>query len=511
MKGKIRRFWPVFLLLPALLLSACKNNGAAPTPAATDWHSGVKTDYSKLASYTAPAEKYTRLKDGPLAALTPSASYGRLLPYAGQPLYTDSGYVLTYSYGLITESGMIVTDPIYESVFEGYGYQYGRYDGIDTAKAYNLSKIIGTVDEDNPRESIRYAACALDGSWITPFDYQHIIYMDNVMLLVRNDDKNDIDVMNYSGKLLYNIKALSCYDLLPSDASYTFQYGGGFLAVKLDDGNAAFIDVLTGKVTYTAYTDAYAFSEGYAAVQKDGLYGYISTDFSMLITPQFKDAQPFVSGKAIVTLADGTYAVIDTGGKTLIKNNYAISLWGNGIYSFNNGSYNQTYYDSNFKKISPDNPEAILLSDGWFYAKTKDGTVLSKGSEKHTYPGDLDIGAVVDGLVSYNVYNDDTWSEGVMTLDGKTVIPLTTSANIQIAQSASGQIFFIINEYGDYADVMAYQILTRDGKTIAAGTGYANFDTTLDLFEINSNLSYAYLNTAGADVFRLSHLAYLPD
>ena len=43
------------------------------------------------------------------------------------------------------------------------------------------------------------------------------------------------------------------------------------------------------------YDDARSFSNGYAAVQKDGKWGFINSDNEMVIEPEFEDARGFNS------------------------------------------------------------------------------------------------------------------------------------------------------------------------------------------------------------------------
>ena len=175
-----------------------------------------------------------------------------------------------------------------------------------------------------PGKASRHAVCALDGSWVTDFEYSNIFFADNVVLAVRNNEKNDVDVLDYNGKLLYNSTVLGCYSQIASNSAYTFisGYGDGLMAVPLTNGKTAYIDAPTGTVHYAPYPLGESFFGGYARVRlkETGLYGYMNRDFTMVIQPQFLFARlSSAGGKAVVQLQDNSYAVIDQTGKTLFK------------------------------------------------------------------------------------------------------------------------------------------------------------------------------------------------
>ena len=159
---------------------------------------------------------------------------------------------------------MIVTDPVYTWISQGSYYNYSTYTSEDIP-VYDLVRLSEPIDRERPWESERHAACALDGSWVTPFDYTGIFCTDRMIMLVRDYEKNDIDVMDFRGKLLYNTKSLDFYgDILESSAySFISGYGEGLIALPLKDGRTAVIKALNGKTeAYLDYAQCNAFSEG---------------------------------------------------------------------------------------------------------------------------------------------------------------------------------------------------------------------------------------------------------
>lgn len=523
MKHKLKRVLILLFLLPMILLASCFRlpgigSSASPSPAVseaaaapTDWHSGVKTDYSYLTPYTPPAEKYTRLYDGAMTALEPSDQYGTLLPYVGETMYSDDGYNTIRKYGLVTQDGMIVTDPVYASAYQGNFYNYSTYTNVNMP-AYILVKLKDVFDEAHMWDGEIYAVCALDGSWVTEFDYESVFCTDKVILLVRDNGKNDIDVMDYSGRLLYNTKTLGCYGDIPEASAYSFMsgYGEGLIAVPLTGGRSVFIDALTGRETYVDFEQCSAFSEGRASFMQDGLYGYIDRSFNAVIPPQSLWYDFFQNGKSIVQFTDESYAIIDPDGNILLENPHYISKWDSETYGVYDGNNGLTYYDGDLNKITPPgNQQVTPLYDGWFSYNGENGITIFKGSESHMFKGVESIYGIRDGLAVVYSSGDETYLEGVMTLDGETVIPMADQQSVELVPNEqTGETYIIASTYFEN---QAYKVYDAGGSLLFAGNGYVVYNDALGLFEVNDELSFAYVDRNGRDIFRISLLKYLPD
>ena len=102
----------------------------------------VATDREELTEYVPFEAVYSRLSSSVMDTLATSDSYGRLLPFGG---------------GLVTESGMIVLDPVLESVTASSYESGGKTQYLDI---YILQNTDGL-----------YAVCAANGSWISDFAY----------------------------------------------------------------------------------------------------------------------------------------------------------------------------------------------------------------------------------------------------------------------------------------------------------------------------------------------------
>lgn len=500
--------------------SASVTEQASPTlstsPSPSDLHSGVKTDYSGLTPYKPMEEKYTRLKEGAMPSLTPSGQYGKLLPYVGRTLYADDGYNVIRKYGLVTQTGTIVTDPVYSRVYQGSYFNYSTYTGVNVP-FYSLSKLSDKISEANPWDSELYAVCALDGRWVTPFDYRSVFYTDKVIMLVRSHEQNDIDVMDYSGKLLYNTKSLDCYSQIQDSSSYNFLsgYGEGIIALGLADSRTVFIDAVSGNETYTDYTLCSPFSGGLAAAMQNGLYGYINKDFSMIIPPQYSWADYFYNSKSVVQYPDNSYAIIDQSGNILIDNPYYIGRWDSHSYGVYDANNKVVYYDSDLQKITSETQEVTPLNNGWFFYSdnnpliSKNSVTVFKGNETHTLRGVTGVSSISGTFAAVYSNVQPAWQEGLVTLDGIVVIPMEDNQSISIVTSViTGKTFAIASIYSSR---QTYKVYDTNGEILLSGNGYATFNTQNDMFEINNEVSFAYIDTSGKDVFRISLMQYIPD
>lgn len=362
-------------------------------------------------------------------------------------------------------------------------------------------------------DSKLFAACALDGSWSTPFAYTSVFYTDKVIFLVRDYDSTDIDVMDYSGKLLYNTRSLGCYKDIPEKSAYSFidGYGEGLAAITLTSGKTAYIDILTGNVHYTDFEKGRAFHDGLSAVTQDGLVGYLDKSFSLVIPPQYTEAELFYDGKAIVKTGTN-YAVIDKSGKVLLENPYLINRWDKYTYAVYDKNNDAQYLNSNLVKVTAGDNEISHISNGWFYYNTDTSTVIFNGSEKHTFESVVHPDLISSGFVRYHINSSDVRLEGLMTISGKEIVPLTKNSSISTVRSdRSGSFYITISCYGNAAADGNFKILNSDGKELFSGNGYLNYNPQFDLFEVTSELYFGYIDTNGNFTFRRSLLQYIPD
>ncbi len=95
---------------------------------------------------------------------------------------------------------------------------------------------------------------------------------------------------------------------------------GGALAPSRKDGKWGFVDRGGVEILPYAWTRAWPFSEGLAAVQSpEGMWGFIDKSGKLAIPAQWKDAENFAEGLAVVQSADDKWGFIDKTGKLVIS------------------------------------------------------------------------------------------------------------------------------------------------------------------------------------------------
>jgi len=549
--AKLKIMGRLSMVLLAMLvlcsIAACKKGEqrppflAPPDPAPPrEMSIAVKTDYSHLTPYVPPHNKYTRLHDGPLTEFVPSEDYGMLLPYASAVTFPD-GSLRESKYGLVTIDGVIVTDPVYDMVSSAAGYYYGYY-GYNSAQAplppaYMLSVIVpGTQTQWG--DETRQAACALDGSWVTPFDYVNIIFTENVAILMRSYESYDIDVYDYSGNLLYNMLDLEWTKRLadqswPGELVYSVSEGYG--SVGMPDGTCAFINIKTGKARYTEYVMAHGFSGGFAPVAINTgsfgpvqqLWGLINSDFELVIPHRSIYPATFRYGRAILQLSEDTQCIIDERGRELFfvpKGFYAdFNYSGPGFVIYDQEGGPAKFYTIDLVPIRlPEmyNPPDYFnyvdyLDDGWYTIRTDDGAYVFSQDSEYYFPGVIGISYKTGDVFIYTESYGDEIRMGVRALDGREIVPPEQYSNI-VPVIEGGEIkafVFNTNNYllfggpGREYRQSTYRLVRLDGNTIAQGKGVLTYYETVGLYSVLGIDYFAWLDSGGNEIISIPNIS----
>ena len=186
---------------------------------------------------------------------------------------------------------------------------------------------------------------------------------------------------------------------------------GDSLGVYAIDGRRGFINVKNGEIIIDAkannYEKAWVFSEGLAAVVKDGKIGFINKSNELVIPFQFDYSSSrwgdtgylFHDGYCIMTSKDGKFGLIDISGNWVVEPEYD-ELWnahktGNRIV-VNDGKHG--VLDSCGNVVYP---AEYFCIDIW-----EDGFVLTKDGRKwqEDYEGNIVNPFVIDGVNGYMKY-----------------------------------------------------------------------------------------------------------
>jgi len=538
-----------------ILISACRN---APRPPflpppeplpPPDMRWDVQADFDILTPFVPQYSLHTRLREGALPELLPSNDYGLLLPYSSS-IISENGRLHASKFGFVTIDGIVVTDLIYDSVQRAGALQHRQFTGFsDSHPAYMLYINIPRQDPSLAFRQSNVAVCALDGSWITPFDYIDAVFTNEAILLIRSYEEFDIDIMDYSGNRLYNTLELDWindmrfdpqgyggYDGSTSTTSFAYSVSHGYGIVYLINNTIAFIDILTGKAHYTEFNDAHPFIEGFAAVaiktspigythSIDMLWGYVNTDLEVTITPRYTWAFTFSNGKAIIQLPNYTQQIVNTQGEVLftVPEGYNADF-SNGILYLYIRMY-ESYESAPGPIFLSDDFEVIPLSErlqsfhvtylsylgnGWFSTSFGESSVLlhkNEGpyfDEEHYFPGVVHIsftdGEFIICIKGHHIENDFFYSEIVKTIDGKEIIPPNPSLQITPVIQNDETVAFAANIglFGFFPQPhftpSKYTLYDTDGSIIIQDYGIIIYHESLELYSIQSANHFSWLD-----------------
>jgi len=545
----------VSAILMLLFLFACKKTetpAELPPPAPEQTPTippeiiiDVQTNFDVLTTFEPLHLLHTRLHEGAMPELVPSNDYGMLLPYSNATVSED-GSLHPVKFGFVTIDGVIVTDLIYDSV-ERADFLHGWYVKTTNEMYPAYSLYVNTHDPANRPEnhdSIRFAACALDGSWITPFDYTRIIFTGDVIILYRDEVFLDIDVIDYSGKHLYNMLDLS-WTANASNDPWSFTYmeviSDRYAHVRINSNTFAFIDLLTGNARSTRFTAADPFIEGHAPVSIGirntyyVIWGLINTDFQVVIQPTYYNLPYFIHGKAIVERRDRSQYVINTKGENLF--NVPDGYWL--AHSYEGPTFiitrefetnrHPTYLSSEFEEIKPSEGSLFdrfdflqYLGNGWYTTRNENATLLFNDNEEHYFHDYIYINYFDGEFLVYMKWYTDGHGHmysiyGVMTPEGNDIIlaepgsvitPVFQNDKIKAFIISTGSSWYITDQ--EY-NPDTYRLVDIKGNTMTRGSGILTYHETLDLYSVLSANGFLWLDNEGITIISIPLLSSVFD
>ena len=210
-----------------------------------------------------------------------------------------------------------------------------------------------------------------------------------------------------------------------NDNPRKLKVGSGQLFIEeLSNGTARLRDYSGNLVG--EYDDVNGFSEGLAAVQKGGKWGYIDTEGQLVISPEYDGANNFSEGLACVQ-KDGKWGCIDTKGQVVIPLEYdsAQFVFENLVMVYD-GTYVSLIDNQGNVVFEPGSVIGMTYLSGNFaiaVENEKIGYIDADGN--YVIPAEYDVGYhFYDGFAA--VEKDGKW--GVVNTQGKVVVPLEYDA-----------------------------------------------------------------------------------
>ena len=146
--------------------------------------------------------------------------------------------------------------------------------------------------------------------FIEPGEYERIEFADEEYIWVFNDS-GKCALMNREKELLTDY-----------EYEYSTGSGDGIVTARLSEGVYVFLDGSGERISPETYEGVRDFREGYAAVRKDGLWGFIDTNGNLVIDYRFEDIEGgFSEGKAPVK-SNGKWIFIDMSGQQLFDQTF---------------------------------------------------------------------------------------------------------------------------------------------------------------------------------------------
>ena len=197
----------------------------APEKTATAGGFVVKTDWSALGESAEPQAKFTRLQEDWIDALAPSEDYGAIYPFVGLVNYDEwSGQKNLY--GLFDENGRIICDSVYIEIDRCCYYTDG---GVEhSVPMLKLGRTEGAA--------VVYTLASLDGSFVSPESYFHIMVFDFGILCSRNSESSEFVIYDFEGNVIMTQDDLKLGALELNYSTDIYDGQDGYLLAWLSDG-----------------------------------------------------------------------------------------------------------------------------------------------------------------------------------------------------------------------------------------------------------------------------------
>ncbi len=304
------------LALAAVAAAGCGSQGTGGVLSGPpEDTAGVFVHWDAWTPYEAPEYRYTRRYEAFTDHLIPAGDYGTLIPFTGKAVEGWMGP--SYLYGLVTEKGEVVVDPVYSSI-----YRMSEYDGETSEMIYRPYLVLsrGTYDPAAETGVTEITVAAADGSWCRE-GYRRA-YGCTEDYFVAGTADGGVEVLTAQGEVLWRKSAqeLELPEMLELYGE-SFILGSETMCYWSED-TSYFVSLADGSITKCPVSEAGTPNIVYredliAASIRDGSdyrYGCVDHTGAWVIEPVYTSMDLFRGGYAIVEKENGTWALIDETG-----------------------------------------------------------------------------------------------------------------------------------------------------------------------------------------------------
>ncbi len=380
----------------------------------------LTTDWSGLTEYDPGKNVGGRGSSQTGGELTVSPDYGRLLPYVGSYVVDDSGSPVGAKYGLITQEGDIVLDPVL-TVLRPASYT----DEAGNAVYLDIYVMGRRVTADGA-ETIKYAVAGADGSWVSGFEYQAVYPTELGVVCISDSQANQAVCYDETGALVFDTSKMG-YKFKAGSLESMSVCGSGWMKIVYTNGQYGFLNskgyILNHGTDNTCYFDeTLGFREDIAAVKNGNVWSYIDSKGNYVAYQKYEEAGSFINGVGLAKLSGGNWAAIGKDGKVIREfENASAAEIGEGWIKVSDSVGGVTYYSTpEVSLLTMYNMPATPYSGGmWLKGVNGCRVKTAEGAEIY-FSGAVDIVGHVNNQLFMWLLADDTYA--VMDTDGRVVM-----------------------------------------------------------------------------------------
>ena len=323
-----------------------------------------------------------------------------------------AGVEINEQVGYIDSTGKLVIPMKYYVISCGCNHEWGEADSFSEG----MARVGSSGGNYGERGRIRIGFIDKTGSLTIPMIYDFALPFSDGLAVVQKDDK--VGFIDKNGKVVIPM----IYDWASSfsdglaivgigdweDLKYGSIDKNGNIIIPFEYGTTVF----ESDVDTTFSPDISGFSEGLAAVRKDGKWGFIDKTNRLVIPAIYDNANAFSEGFAAVE-KDGKWGFIDKAGNVMIPLNYDwVDSFSEGLATVRTGDWNN-WGNMKYGFIDKTGNVIIPLNYDWALSFSDGLATVRKGGNWYDYKyGFMDkTGRLVVPMIYDSV---SSFSEGIV-------------------------------------------------------------------------------------------------